>query len=285
MRSAPRPRPQDWVRILGNTKRLRPYRGDVALVESTNSNLLRLWLVPRLPMGMTDEPLDRPPARLLNGECPDTSVSQRRVRESKTAFEFSAQGYLVLSKQEMYVCQAGEAIPTVEELKLFMGCEALLAETAAIAQRRIEETQLMLHDRVKFVTGTFRGLLGKVMSLCGGEVELFLPSHDIVERTRVSEVVKHFRVGDRVKVRAGNSEECVDTIKLGWVTKVEGSEISVFDIAGGTEVSKRSPRIRFLTPTSLSWQCLHFNSNFMRMNATFICEVSLQQNTMLIPKP
>jgi len=241
MRCVPRPRPQEWVRILGNTKKLRPYKGDIALVvESTNSNLLQLWLVPRQPMETTDETLDPPLARLLPPKRPEARPSGEHLREGKTALEYlSAQGYLVLSKQEMHMCQAGEVVPTVEELRPFLGCEALLAETLTKTRQRIGEAQLALHDRVKFVTGTFRGLLGKVVNLAGGEVDVFLPSQGVIERTRASEVVKHFRVGDRVRVRAGKGEAGVDAIKLGWVTEVGTSEVAVFDAADGTEVSKK----------------------------------------------
>jgi transcription elongation factor len=138
----------------------------------------------------------------------------------------------------MHVCYAREGIPTVEELEAFLGCEALLLQTVAKTRRRIEQTQLAPNDRVKFITGTFRGLLGKVVSLCGVEVDIYLPSHDIIQRVELSEVVKHFKVGDRVKVRAGRDEVEAGVFKLGWVTKVEASEVTVLDTADGSEVSK-----------------------------------------------
>jgi len=246
MQSTPRPCPQGWVRILGNTKKLRPYKGDIALVvETTNSNLMQLWLVPRVQIGAMEEPLDRPLARLLDVEgiksCPGSECV--RGTEGTVVFnnkEFSTQGYLVLRKQEMHVCYAREGIPTVEELEAFLGCEALLPQTVAKTRRRIEQTQLALHDRVKFIIGTFRGLLGMVVSLCGVEVDIYLPSHDVIERVGLSEVVKHFKVGDRVKVKAGSDEVGASVVKLGWVTKVEASEITVLDTADGSEVSKKN---------------------------------------------
>jgi transcription elongation factor len=44
--------------------------------------------------------------------------------------EFSSQGYLVLSRREMHICEEFEAIPTGKELDSFLGCNALLPETA-----------------------------------------------------------------------------------------------------------------------------------------------------------
>ena len=244
MPSTPRPYPQDWVRILGNTNKLRPYKGDIALVvETTNSNLMQLWLVPRVQMD-GGEPLDRPLARLLDVERIKSRLGSGSLREREGGImfekkEFSTQGYLVLHKQEMHVCYSREGIPTGEELEAFLGCEALLPQTLIKTRRRIEQTQLVLHDRVKFTVGTFCGLLGKVVSFCGAEVDVYLPSHDVVERVRLSEVVKHFKIGDRVRMKAGRGGVGAGVFKVGWVTKVEGSELTVFDTADGREVSNK----------------------------------------------
>ena len=53
MDPAPRPQDQGWVQLHRNTKKLRQYKGDLALVVGvTGSNLLDLWLVPRLNFGL-----------------------------------------------------------------------------------------------------------------------------------------------------------------------------------------------------------------------------------------
>jgi hypothetical protein len=83
--------------------------------------------------------------------------------------------------------------------------------------------------------GTFHGLLGRVVSLYVNEVDIFLPSYDIVKCVRVSEVIKEFRVGDQVRVNAGKDKAGVDIITVGWVTKVTASEV-VFCNAAYTEV-------------------------------------------------
>lgn len=115
----------------------------------------------------------------------------------------------------MYVCQAGEGIPTVQEFKSFLGCEVLLGEMARKTWARIQEATLAVHDRVKVVMGTFHGLLGRVVNLDDDEVDVFLPSHDIIEHVRISEVIKEFRVGDWVKVTAGKDEAGADIVTVG----------------------------------------------------------------------
>ena len=53
MDPAPQPRLQGWVCLHRNTKKLRWYKGDLALVVGLmRSNLLNLWLVPCLNFGL-----------------------------------------------------------------------------------------------------------------------------------------------------------------------------------------------------------------------------------------
>ena len=244
MRSVSRPRPQTWIRMLGNTKKSRHYKGDIALVVGvTNSNFMELWLVPRLEFDDVKSNVDRPPAQLFSADGVKKSLGSNsvRLRREKNTFlfdgnEFSAQGYLVLSQQEMYVCQVGEDIPTAQEFESFLGCEAMHEETSRKTRARIQETTLALHDRVKVVMGTFHGLLGTVVNLHVDEIDVFLPSHDIVERVRVSEVIKEFRVGDRDRVNLGKDEAGEDVISIGWVTKVAASEVVFLNTACATEV-------------------------------------------------
>ncbi|KIM43798.1 hypothetical protein M413DRAFT_53813, partial [Hebeloma cylindrosporum] len=105
-------------------------------------------------------------------------------------------------------------IPTSQELEGFSGCEALLPSTLIEARRRIESSKVEVDDRVKVLRGPFRGLLGKVTSLAGEEVDVYLPSQDLHERVRVWELAREFRVGDRVRARVGNDET------MGWVTMI-----------------------------------------------------------------
>ena len=247
MDPAPRPRLQGWVRLRGNSKKLRRYKGDLALVVGlTKSNLVDLWLVPCLDFGLGQDDMT-PAAQLFNVDGVRASFGEDSVRKKKgketfifQKNEFSSQGYLVLSTREMYICEEFEAIPTGKELDSFLGCNALLPETLVKTRGRMESVNIILDDRVKVLSGAFRGLLGKVVSLTAEEVDVHLPSQDLIERMRIWELAREFRVGDRVRARIGNSESGAEIVRVGWVTKVSGSHVSIFDSVDSSEVSEHS---------------------------------------------
>ena len=103
MTSSPQPKAQGWVRLLGNTKKLRRYKGDLALVvDVSNNSLLQLWLIPRIQYD--DNAYSRPAPQLFNVEGVKSSLGDHCVkttgRGSSVIFqksEFTSQGYLVLS--------------------------------------------------------------------------------------------------------------------------------------------------------------------------------------------
>ena len=237
MTSSPRPKAQGWVRLLGNTKKLHRYKGDLALVVDVSNNcLLQLWLIPRIQYD-DDDTYSRPAPQLFNVEGVKSSLGDQCVRKTRRGSsvifqknEFTSQGYLVLSRQELHICEEGEALPTPQELVNFSGCEALLPSTLIETRRRIESSKVEIDDRIKVLRGPFRGLLGKVTGLAGEEVDVYLPSQDLNERVRVWELAREFGVGDRVRARMGNDET------IGWVTMVSNSNLSVFDSTKWSEV-------------------------------------------------
>ena len=99
----------------------------------------------------------------------------------------------------MHICKEFEAIPTGKELDSFLGCNELLPEMLAKTHSQMESAKVMLDDRVKVLSGTFRGLLGKVVRMTADEADVHLPSQDLVERLRIWELAREFRVGDRVR--------------------------------------------------------------------------------------
>ena len=140
----------------------------------------------------------------------------------------------------MHICKKFEAIPTEKELDSFLGCNELLPETLAKTHSWMESVKVMLDDRVKVLSGTFCGLLGKIVGMTADEADIHLPSQDLVEHLRIWELAREFRVGDRVRTRIGNSESGAEMVRLGWVTKVSGSHVSVFDSIDLSEVSRHS---------------------------------------------
>lgn len=283
MDPAPRPQLQGWVRLRGQTKKLRRYQGDLALVVGlTGSNLLDLWLLPRLDFNLGED-ASTPPAQLFNVDGVRASLGEDSVRRKQgnknfifQKNEYSSQGYLVLSKKEMYICEEFEAIPTEKELDSFLGCEALRPETLVKTRRRMESAKITLDDRVKVLCGAFRGLLGKVVGLTVEEAEVHLPSQDLTERMKIWELAREFRVGDRVRARIGNSESGVEIVRVGWVTKVSGSHVSVFDSVDSSEVREHSISnfhvlIIYRSPLP------PFISNFMKTRSLFLSDVPVDR--------
>ena len=279
MDPASRPQLQEWVRLRGNTKKLRRYKGDLALVVGlTGSNLLDLWLIPRLDFGLGPDDMT-PAAQLFNVDGVRASFGEYSALE-KTGQEtykfqnneFSSQGYLILSRREMHICEEFEAIPTGKELDRFLGCDALLPETLVKTRSRMESAAVVVHDRVKVLSGAFRGLLGKVVGLTAEEVDVHLPSQDLVERLRIWELAREFRVGDRVRSRIGNSETGAEMVRTGWVTKVSGSHVSVFDSVDSSEV-REHPGFNFPVLIIYRSPLPPSTSNFMKTKSLFLSGV------------
>ena len=142
MTSSPRPKAQGWVRLLGNMKKLRRYKGNLALVvDISNNSLLQLWLILQIQYD-DDDAYSRPALQLFNVEGVKSSLGDQCVRKmgrgGSVIFqknEFTSQGYLILSRQELHICEEGEALPTPQELVDFSGCEALLPSTLIETRR------------------------------------------------------------------------------------------------------------------------------------------------------
>ena len=236
MTSSPWLKAQGWVRLLGNMKKLHRYKGNLALVvDISNNSLLQLWLIPQIQYN--DDAYSWPAPQLFNVEGVKSSLGDHCVRMmgrgSSVIFqknEFTSQGYLILSRQELHICKEGEALPTPQELVDFSQCEALLPSTLIETHRWIESSKVEIDDCIKVLRGLFHGLLGKVTGLAGEEVEVYLPSQDLNECVRIWELTREFRVGDRVRTRVGNDK------MIGWVMMVSNSQLSVFDTAKWSEV-------------------------------------------------
>jgi transcription elongation factor len=215
-------------------------------VGVTGSNLLDLWLVPHLDFSLGQDNMI-PAAQLFNANGLRASFGAdslwKKMGKETFIFQknyFSSQGYLVLSRREMHICEEFEAIPTEKELDSFLGCNELLPETLAKTRSWMESTKVMLDDRVKVLSGTFHGLLGKVVRMTVDKADVHLPSQDLVEHLRIWELAREFRVGNHVRTQIGNSESRVEMVRLGWVTKVSSSHVLVFDSINLSEVSRHS---------------------------------------------
>ena len=185
-------------------KTLCHYKGNIALVvHVSNSSLLQLWLIPQIQYNKAAD--SRPPPQLFDAEAARLSFRDRCVQEGTgdiTIFqrnEFNSQGYLILMQREMLICKELEALLTPQELAGFLECNALFPSTVVETHRCMELTKVELNNHVKVLRGPFCGLLERVVDIAGDEVEVHLPSQDLIEHVMVWELAREFRVGNCVR--------------------------------------------------------------------------------------
>ena len=186
--------------------------------------------------------------------------------------EFSSQGYLILSRREMHICEEFKAIPTRKELDHFLGCDALLLEMLVKTRSWMKLVAVVVHEWVKVLSGAFRGLLGKVVGLTAEEVDVHLPSQDLVEHLRIWELVREFRVGNCIRSQIGNSKTGAEMVRTGWVTKVSGSHVSVFDSVDSSEVCEH-PGFNFPVLMIYRSPLLPSTLNFIKTKSLFLSGV------------
>jgi len=77
---SPRLKAQVWVRLLGNTKKLHPYKGDLVLVVDISKNsLLQLWLIPGIQYNNNEAAHSQPSPQLFNAEGARLSLGDKCV--------------------------------------------------------------------------------------------------------------------------------------------------------------------------------------------------------------
>ena len=87
MAPSPRPKAQGWVRLLGNTKKLCPYKGDLALVvDVSKTSLLQLWLIPRIQYNNDEAVHSQSSPQLFNAEGARSSLGDKYVRKGIPSF-------------------------------------------------------------------------------------------------------------------------------------------------------------------------------------------------------
>ena len=132
--------------------------------------------------------------------------------------------------------------------------------------------KVMLDDCIKVLSGTFHGLLGKVVRLTADEADVHLPSQDLIKHLRIWELVREFRVGDHIRVWIGNSETGAEMIRAGWVTKVSRSHVLVFDSVDSSEVHEH-PDFNSLVLMIYRSPLPPSTSNFMKTKSLFLSGV------------
>ncbi|KAJ3517707.1 hypothetical protein NLJ89_g344 [Agrocybe chaxingu] len=99
---------------------------------------------------------------------------------------------------------------------------------------------LEIHDRVRVVRGTFRGLLGSVISLGQSDAEISLPSLDLVETLPACDLRKAFAVGDSVVAISGQHEGM-----KGWIVKLFFGAATIMNMEAYREVPISLDHLQF----------------------------------------
>lgn len=133
-------------------------------------------------------------------------------------------GYILLNLLEDLVTWGSHIFPTAEELEMFRQCSDVDDELADKTETVITRHALKVSDRVKVCWGTLLGLSGKIVEICRDSVEVYFESLDITESLMHAELRVDIRIGDEVKVVAGDWKGIV-----GFVVNVVGAYATVFD--------------------------------------------------------
>jgi len=127
--------------------------------------------------------------------------------------------------------QMGKATPTIEELQMFEDRKDGDQEGGSnlYGVENVEKRKVVYldGDLVKIISGELKNLRGKVMNFNEEEQTVTIePQHDDLKDHLVfpiNQVIKHFNLGDHVKVIAGRYEG-----ETGMIVKVDGEQVVLF---------------------------------------------------------
>ncbi|KAJ3508347.1 hypothetical protein NLJ89_g5806 [Agrocybe chaxingu] len=227
------PLPQDgcWLWVRGKRPIWRHYRGDTARTVLRRGKL-KLLLIPRLK----DTATVGRPARMLRSLPQMLAHFGPNVQKIENTHHpggftfgghtFDHDGFLIADLDSVDTLPWTEnTLPGLDELDLFKTSANIAEDEIDRTLIRIEERVLKIGDRVKVVSGEFKGLGANVVVVDAREVEVYIPSQDLVHRLRISEVRRHFCVGDEVQVMQGPHLGMV-----GWLVDVIGYTLKVVSV-------------------------------------------------------
>lgn len=228
--------PQTWAKVWGKGPAWKPYKGDVGLLEQLGEKMV-LLLVPRIAFVPAADKADRPAQMLALGPNVASAFGKEAVKEhadgsfSFKGRKYTGKGFLVVDIDDIEIIQAPETTPSVLELEFFLVNELLEQETFERAERAILKSRLKAGDRVKIISGDFRGIIGFVEEVREDEFVVDLPSQGLVETFFRSLVRAAFRIGDEVKVVEGPYKGVT-----GWVIEAVPDGLRVMNLEKSLEV-------------------------------------------------
>ena len=209
----------DWVRIKRGH-----YKGDVTYVTAVKDKV-RLLTVPRILYDVCPASTRAPPALFdADRACtifgPD-AVRQINADETYVFQRMTFKGGLLEQVFDIKQLTFKNIYPTPEEIQLFSQSTGWDRKARDAWEAKGAAAALRERDRIKILTGEFRGALGIVIDKRTDSVQIQLSQDDrngLNEDFRlelsVAQVRKFFKLGDYVRVREG-----VHAGKHGYVVK------------------------------------------------------------------
>ncbi|RDB21895.1 Transcription elongation factor SPT5 [Hypsizygus marmoreus] len=242
------PRPHSWVRI-----RRGLYRGDLAFVLDVDPRTLdpELLVVPRvrLPVPSAYQQKKarkgRPGQDILDIHAIEDTYGTDTITHRNQSWLFNGQlyrdGFLLMSKVDSL---SGEAIPTLNEVKMFRSSTLIPGGCLDRAMALIASEDLQVGDLVRIIGGGSGGLTGHITDLSkDGEADVSL----LPNRTSISIPRDCLRrqavIGDEVTIVVGDHIG-----KVGWVVAAEVDFVVIFCRAEYLELNIPRNNIRFFSP-------------------------------------
>jgi transcription elongation factor SPT5 len=238
--------PGSWVR----PKRGK-YKGDLGLVLTVNHCILKVALVPRIPMILPDPSLKgkrkqppqcRPPQRLFNfAEIVDVyGLDAVKTGDGSDRFNGDVYKNGMLEKVfDLTGLKTQDVNPSMDEVKPFhsIGSSSWGAIRKLIAQNAV--VGLSPGDTVQIISGEQQGLRGELINVGTDVVRVILKtgssSGQLVDVP--SDIVqKYFESGDYVKVRVGTERG-----RSGWVIACDQGVVTLYEPLTSTHVCLQHP--------------------------------------------
>ncbi|CAA7258848.1 unnamed protein product [Cyclocybe aegerita] len=220
-----------WLRVRGKRSQWRQYRGDTGRTIVQRSEL-KLLLIPRLK-DQADHGI--PPRRVRT--FPEmlaqfgSGVRQNQGRDEDGEFTFwgltfDKDGFLLADLDSVDTLPWSErTLPGLDELHLFKSSAKIAPDMIDRTLSDIQELIVHIGDKVKITSGKFKGLGARVLTVDAREAEVYIPSQDLVHRLVLSQLQRHFHVGDEVQVMQGPHRG-----RVGWIVDEANSTVKVLHV-------------------------------------------------------
>ncbi|RXW18044.1 hypothetical protein EST38_g7820 [Candolleomyces aberdarensis] len=191
-----------WVRV-----RRGSYKGDIGLIYSIKKARMTVRydvvVVPRTPTGSTEKTVQAPDSakrKKLTARPPRSPCSQEQIQSHIRKNVEYLNGLLCFKNRQESWFSWDRVIPSQQDLQHFSRLPNLPQDVLRKAHTSISTQNLKVSDNIKVTSGDCKGLSGVVTGIDKDTVEIFLTESGLIRLFSLSEIRKHFRVGDCVEV-------------------------------------------------------------------------------------